>query len=391
MKKIVLFLFISFIFILVSCKRQTLPVDFYGVKLDSFKSIYGGSGNEIISSIIVSSDGNYSFTGTTTTLSNGGQDVYLGQTDQNGNLLWTKAIGGASSDGGSDIIETPDHNLLIAGYSKSFNAQNFYQIYLVKTDFQGNIIWQKTIGDGGSALKIMPSNTNDGYIITGGSAGLFTLLGTKVYVAKIGFDGTLVWSNSYSTGNEEIGKSICYDNSGNILILSSPEFESSSNDEYLLKLNSIGDSIWTKTFTANGYEDAGSIISNGNNTFMLGSSGTMTNPLGIVSFNKLDNSGNIIAPYTFQSNFPYSGNSLIQTSDNNFLITGAKSDSTGISSEYLTKLNSNGVPLWSKSFGDSLSYSPNIVIETTDSYLMGGAVTYPSGSTDAVIVKVKKQ
>jgi len=381
---------ICFGIIFCSCKRQTLPVDYYGLRLTSFKMNYGGAGDEVINSIIQSSDGNYSFTGTTTTLTNGGQDMYIGQTDQNGALLWSKAIGGASSDGGCDLIETPDHNLLFVGYSKSYNATNFYQVFLVKTDFQGNVIWQQTLADGSSAYKIIPSKNKDGYILTGGATGLFSLTGRSVYIAKIGYDGSLIWSNSYSNGNDEIGKSICYDNAGNLMILASPQIENNSNDEYLLKLSDKGDSIWTKTFANNGYEEAGSIISTANNLYMVGSSGNMTNPLGITSFNKMDTSGNIIMPYIFQSSFPYSGNCLIQCSDKNFLIAGAKADSSNISADYLMKLDNNGNQLWTKSFRDSLNYSASIVVETNDSYLIGGSVTNTTGSLDGIIIKVKK-
>ena len=381
---------VSFSLIIFSCKRQTLPADYYGVKLDSFQKSYGGAGDEVINSIIQTSDGNYSFTGTTTTLTNGAQDVYLGQTDQNGELLWSKALGGASSDGGCDIIETSDHNLLIAGYSKSYNAQNFYEVFLLKVDFQGNIIWQKTISDGSSAYKIMLANTNDGYLITGGATGLFSATGRTVYFAKIGFDGSLIWSKQYSGSNGEIGKSMCYDKAGNVMVIASPSIEYIDNDLYMLKLKPNGDSIWTKNFVGNGYEVAGNILPIGNNLYVNSSSGLMTNPLGVLNLNTLDTSGNIIMQKSYQSIYPYAGYWIAQSTDNNLLITGARSDSTTISTAYLMKTDYMGNTLWNKSYTDSNSLVSNRVIETSDAYLLAGYKQYNSGSLDALIIKVKK-
>jgi len=390
MIKITNLLIIGFLIAIVSCKRETLPTNFYGTNIDSFKTNFGGSGDEVINSIIQSSDGNYSFTGTTTTLTNGGQDVYVGQTDKNGTLLWSKAIGGASADGGCDIIETPDHNLLIAGYTKSFNAQNFYEVYLIETDFQGNVLWQKNISDGSSAYKISLSTANDGYIITGGALGLFSLTGREIYIAKLNFTGDLIWSKKYTNSNDEIGKSFCYDNAGNMIFMGSPQIESASNDQYIVKTDSTGDSLWTTSFAGNGFEDAGNIINAGNNFIMCSSSGTMTNPLGVVNLNKIDANGHVITAFNFQSNYPYAGTFIINTSDNNLLLTGSKSDSTGLSSCYIMKLDNTGKSLWVKTYGDSTSYTSNKVIETSDSYVLAGSVADNTGSLNAMIIKVKK-
>ena len=317
-------------------------------------------------------------------------DVYVGQTDQNGELLWSLAIGGASTDGGCDIIETPDHNLLITGYSRSYNAQNFYEVFLLKIDFQGNILWQKTISDGSSALKIIPANTNDGYLITGGAAGLFSAIGRFVYIAKISYDGNLIWSNKYSNGNDEIGKSLCYDNAGNIMVVGSPATEYIDNDIYLLKFNPNGDSIWTKSFVGNGYEVAGNILPAGNNFIMNTSSGMMTNPLGILNLSNIDTSGKIIAQKSFQSNYSFAGYWAIKSMDNNLLVTGAQSDSTGISKAYLMKTDYSGNTIWSKKFTDSATLVANKVLETNDSYLLAGYKQFNTGSMNALIIKVKK-
>jgi hypothetical protein len=75
----------------------------------------------------------------------GGWDVYLIKTDSNGNKIWEKTFGGEGDDYGSSVIETKDGGYIIAGNTYSFDASETH-VYLIKTDSKGNKIWEKTFG-----------------------------------------------------------------------------------------------------------------------------------------------------------------------------------------------------------------------------------------------------
>ena len=382
-----------FLGILCSCKREHLPAEYFTPIVDTFSKIYINKGNDEIFSVINSPEGTYLFTGTTTTLSSGGKDVYIGEIDQNGRLLWSKTIGGAAEDGGRDILITPDNNLLISGYSRSFNINSNFEAYLIKTDRNGNVIWQKTLDAASSITKMERSNSNDGYIAVGGTFGWTSNLGRGVFISKLSDSGTIVWSKTYFGPNKnEMANNFSFDYSGNLMIVASAQDVYPNNDLFVLKTDMNGDTLWSKSIYGNGFEISSNIVNLDNNNFTIcSSSGNVTDPLGITTITNIDNIGNNVILTSFQSNNPYSGNWMIKTTDNNLLLTGTQTDSLGNNPCYVKKLDFTGNVIWTKTFGDSLNYTVHHIMETNNSYIIVGAQNVPTDSTHALIIKMKKQ
>jgi hypothetical protein len=150
------------------------PSDFniYMVKTNamgdpSWEKIYGSSGWENASSVIITDDGGFALTGYTLSEGAGLRDVLIMKMDQNGDTLWTQTHGGSGNEGGSAIIQTADQGYLIVGRTESFGA-GLEDLYIVKTDNAGNQSWQKTYGgandDGASCVREI---SGSGYIISG--------------------------------------------------------------------------------------------------------------------------------------------------------------------------------------------------------------------------------
>ncbi|GAG22677.1 unnamed protein product, partial [marine sediment metagenome] len=127
---------------------------------------YGGAGTDVGLSMQRTEEGGYVIAGYTDSFGAGNYDVYLLKTDSEGSLIWNKTYGGAYSDLGYSVQETSDGGYVIAGYTRSFGNKDDTDVYLVRVDSEGNEIWSRTYGVQGTTINnergYSVQQTNDG-------------------------------------------------------------------------------------------------------------------------------------------------------------------------------------------------------------------------------------
>ncbi len=131
-----------------------------------WQKTFGGSGIDVGYSVQQSSDSGYVIAGYSDSFGSGNYNVYFLKTNINGDTVWTKTYGGSSDARGFSVQQTIDGGFIIAGYLSSFGSAA--DVYLIKTDVDGNTLWTKTFGGNSHDYANSVQQTSDsGYIITG--------------------------------------------------------------------------------------------------------------------------------------------------------------------------------------------------------------------------------
>jgi len=360
-----------------------------------FCKAIGGKKLEAALSLIQTSDGGYAITGGTESFGAGGEDVYVVKLDANGNLQWTKTIGGPESEEGVSLIQTSDGGYAIAGLTQSFGAGED-DVYVVKLDANGNLQWTKTIGgkkeDGGFSLI----QTSDGGYAIAGYTFSFGAGEADVYVVKLDANGKLQWTKTIGGPGNEIGFSLIQTSDGGYVLAGTTEsFGVGGSDVYIVKLDANGNLQWTKTIGRPGNEIGFCLIQTSDSGYVIAGSTTSFGIGGVdVYVVKLNANGNLQWTTTIGGKEEDVGVSLIQTSDGGYAIAGStKSFGAGEWDVYVVKLNANGKPQWTKTIGTkNEKFIKSSIIQTSDgSYVFAGTTrSFGAGDYDVYVVKLDK-
>ena len=139
-----------------------------------FNRTYGGTGHDYAYDLVQTSDGGYALLGYTFPNPIGNINSWLVKTDANGNMEWNKTYGGTSSDYAKALVQTIDGGYALAGSTESFGA-GAADYWLVKSDAEGNVQWNKTYGGtGDDKAEALVQTSDGGYALAGGSGSFGT-------------------------------------------------------------------------------------------------------------------------------------------------------------------------------------------------------------------------
>jgi hypothetical protein len=352
---------------------------------------FGGSGHDEGHSVQQTSDGGYIITGYTLSSGAGSKDVWLLKTNDNGDTLWTKTFGGSGPDEGHSVQQTSDGGYIIAGQTASFGPAN---IWMLKTDSSGDTIWTKIFGGSSFDYCTSVQQTTDGGYIIAGRTSSFGVGSFDVWLLRTNDNGDTLWTKTFGGSGNDYGYSVRQTSDGGYIIAGrTSSFGAGSNDLWLLKTDGGGDTLWTKTLGGSSNDWGWSIQKTTDGGYIItGTTESFGPGLNDIWLLKTDSSGDTLWTKTFGGGSYDWGTSVQQTTDGGYIITGY-TDSFGAGSDdvWLIRTDVSGDTLWTKTLGGSNSDRGSCVQRTSDNgYIITGFTGSlgGGGGVDVWLIKI---
>lgn len=304
-------------------------------------------------------------------------DILLLKTDQNGNEIWSKTYGGLNDDRGYSVSQTDDEGYIITGYTKSYGSGGS-DVWLIKTDDDGNEQWNKTYGgiSDDSGYSVI-SSSNPGYIITGYTRSYGTSNSNDVWVIKTDSNGNEEWNKTFGGINHDYGKSIRNTSDGNYIVTGAIDY-----DVCLLKIDYDGNEVWNKAFSGLNYDSGNSVQQTFDDGYIISCTKDIDGANDYVWLIKTDSLGNMSWDKVYEPGKGYSGASVYQATDGGYVI--GCHHYQGSLATLLIKTESDGNEEWSKYFNYADTYSFQLLLSVVQSSDFGYVFT--GYANDSVIL-----
>ncbi len=207
--------------------------------------VFGLGNGEYAYAVQQTSDGGYITAGYTTA---GNYDAWLTKTDSSGNKLWGKTFGGSNNDYTYAIQQTSDGGYILTGYTKSYGAGG-QDAWLIKTDSSGNKLWDRTFGGSFDEYASSVQQTSDGGYILAGYTSSYGVGGQDAWLIKTDSNGNKLWDRTFGGSDDEYASSVQQTSDGGYILAGyTSSYGVGGQDAWLIKTDSNGNKLWDRTF-----------------------------------------------------------------------------------------------------------------------------------------------
>jgi len=329
----------------------------------------------------------------------GSNDMWLVKTDAQGDTQWTKTYGGVAPDycycycySGQ---QTFDGGYIIAGITESLVEGNA-DIWFVKTNAVGDTQWTKTYGGTGYDEAYSIQQTDDGgYIITGSRDGPDWRHPGDMWLLKTDSDGDTLWTKTWAAENPtitDVGNCVSQTPDGGYIIACNADFSSVTHDGIVvMKTDDKGDTVWAYRDTI---------------WFMECVAQTTDDAYVATGFNnhdmfliKLDSEGTLLWKKVYgdaKQDYRDFGWCVQANPDGGGVVAGQYSynHDLGVGDAWLLKFDSEGDTSWTRTYDEDSKIDEAYWVQPTSDggyILTGRTETGPSGEDDLFIIKTDSQ
>ena len=356
-----------------------------------WNTTFGGSGYDGAYTVQQTKDGGYILAGETASYGAGSYDVWLIKTDADGNEQWNKTFGGSGEDEAWSFQQTKDGGYILAGRTSSYGAGS-YDAWLIKTDANGKEQWNKTFGGSGDEAARSVQQTKDGGYILAGYTTSYGAGSYDAWLIKTDANGNKVWDITFGGSSSDSAYAVQQMSDGGYLLAGDTQsFGAGGYDAWLIKTDANGNKVWDITFGGSSSDSAYALLQTSDGGYILaGYTASFGAGGGDAWLIKTDANGNKVWDKTFAGSGVDKAYSVKQTKDGGYILAGwTRPYDTDYYDAWLIKTDTNGNKQWDKTFGGSDEDEAWSVQQTKDGgYIMTGVTTsYGAGSYDVWLIK----
>ncbi len=341
---------------------------------------FGGNAEDNANAVVQTLDGGYALLGFSESAGSVGTNVILIKTDEHGRQQWFQSYGGIGDDKGNEVVQANDGTYAIIGQTSSMgNGEE--DVLLIKTNDKGKELWRKSFGGPFNDRGLSITLANDGGYILIGRTEVINNEKANVYLIKTDKDGNLLWEKTFGGDNLDIGESVIETKEGDIIIVghtqsfatidpNNPVISSISSDIYFIKTNALGEVLVEETFGNIEQDIAYDVIETPEGNFALTGVTTDNSDAYLLL---VDKNGKELWSKSYGGTFEEIGYSIDLTNDGGFIIAGFKTITPTNSEIYLIKTDKSGELEWERLFGGKgLDMGRSVVATADGGYIVAG-------------------
>ena len=376
-----------------------LQLSLIAQKDTAFIYTFGGEQDEQGRDIELTSDNGFIMVGSTSSFGAGNSDIYLVKVDSNIKYEWSAAIGHEFTEFGHAVKQTADNGYIICGYTNSI-GNGSYDAYLVRTDDKGKLLWEKTFGGFDWDFAYDVEITSDGGFLIVGETHSLGNGNADAYLIKTDKDGNLLWEKTMGGKGKDIAHALISTKDGNFAFCGENASKNPDNkgDAWLVKFNGNGDTLFESIDVSEGHTVCYDLVQSLKDNYTLTGYSTKYNDpiedLNTVQFDSLGNKnwekghGGI---FTGSDNKNDRGHSIVHIGNNEFWTAGYTFSFSSTTSEdiYLMKLTTDGKFIRGTTYGNNdIDIARELIWLGNESFaLFGESNSYYGKMSSMVLIK----
>ncbi len=363
--------------------------------VNSWQVAFGGTSKDIAYGVVQAENDSVIVVGDCRSFGKGRDDVLVLKVDTHGRVLWKKTFGKKRKDIAYAVVRTTDGNFVAVGETRSFSETGDTDVYVIKFNTKGELIWEKAFGGGMKDFAKDVVATSDGGVLIAGASESFGDTYLDAYILKVNKNGKEEWAKVLGGERDDIANSLALTSDGGFVIAGvSESYKNGSKNFYIIRFDSHAKQKWTKIYGQESEDIAyGVVATKDGSCVVAGKTKSFGSKRSDIMVIKVASNGKLIWQRLFGYKEKEWANAITKT-DDGFMIAGTtNSFGHGKFDFYVMQLDKQGHSIWGPVYGgENIDKAYAITRTSAGNYVVVGETkSYGKGDFDYFMLQLRKK